>query len=97
MDHFRKNWPSATIPPKLHMLEDHAVEFIEKWGTAFGIYGEQGAETLHNEFNKLGRIYCAMKPGTRRLDSMMKEHYRRVHPDALSLVPKCKKRSKKEN
>jgi len=53
MDHFRKNWPSATIPPKLHMLEYHAVEFVEKWGTAFGIYGEQGAETLHNEFNKL--------------------------------------------
>ena len=44
-------WP--TIPPKLHMLEDHALEFIREWGVGFGFYAEQGGESIHAEFNSL--------------------------------------------
>ena len=53
MSFFRKTWPKESITPKLHMLESHATSFISKWGAGFGLYGEQGAESLHAVFNKL--------------------------------------------
>ena len=53
MEYYRTEWPNGSIPPKLHMLEDHATDFVEKWKTGFGMYGEQGGESIHNEFNQL--------------------------------------------
>ena len=85
--YFREKWPKETIPRKLHMLEDHAADFIETWSTDHGVYGEHGAESIHKVFNLLQRTYCSMKPATRRLQSMLKEHYRLVHPDAKALKP----------
>ena len=38
---FREKWPHVKITPKLHMVEQHVVDFIAKWGAAFGYYGEQ--------------------------------------------------------
>ena len=63
MKYYRKHWPDATIPPKLHMMEDHGTDFISKWRFGFGIYGEQGGESAHNEFNKLKRIYSVIQLG----------------------------------
>lgn len=63
MAYFRENWPDSTITPKMHMLEDHAVDFIKKWKAGFGIYGEQGGESIHREFNGLNRTYCTMPSG----------------------------------
>ena len=42
----RKCWPKEIIPPILHMLEDHAADFIERsWPVhSDGVYGEHGAE-----------------------------------------------------
>ena len=40
MQYFRKTWPKESITPKLHLLENHAVDFIRKWGIGFGMYGE---------------------------------------------------------
>ncbi len=35
------------ITPKLHMLEDHTVAWIQKWGVGVGFHSEQGAESIH--------------------------------------------------
>ena len=35
------------------MLEDHALEFLESWVNAFGLYVEQGVESLHATINRL--------------------------------------------
>ena len=87
--YFRLTWPNESITPKLHMLEDHAVNFIKRWGTGFGFYGEQGAESTHNNFSNLQRTYARM-PDSRRLESMMKEHL--THPVAKKMRPQIKKR-----
>ena len=73
MEYYRTEWPNGSIPPKLHMLEDHATDFVEKWKTGFGMYGEQGGESIHNEFNQFKTTYCQMQPASKRLDS-------RIHP-----------------
>lgn len=93
---YRPNWPTQSVTPKMHLLEYHAVPFIRKWGSGFGLYGEQGVESLHAVFNSLKISYQAMKSPTERLLAMMKEHYSRVNPDSLkykeALVPITKKR-----
>ena len=72
----RKNWPKETIPPNLHMLEDHAGEFVKTWSSPGGVYGEQGAESIHKISRLLQRVYCSTQPATTRLQSMLKkEHY----------------------
>ena len=84
MTYFRRNWPNESITPKMHLLEDHCLPFIKMWGSGFGLYGEQGMESLHATFNSLRRSYTAMPVPTERLRSMMKEHFMRVNPDATS-------------
>ena len=76
------------------MLEDHAADFTETWSTGHGSYGEHGAESIHKVFSLLQRTYCSMQPTTRRLQNMLKEHYRLVHPDAKALKPVIIKRKR---
>lgn len=96
MTYYRNNRPNQSVTPKMHLLEYHAVPFIRKWGSGFGLYGEQGVESLHAVFNSLKISYQAMKSPSERLTAMMKEHYSRVNPDTLkykeALVPITKKR-----
>ena len=91
MSFYRANFPNETITPKLHLLEDHAVDFITKWGSSFGIYGEQGAESIHATFNSMKINYRSMHPATERLRAMLKEHYAHVHPKSAALRPKKRK------
>ena len=70
----RKNWPNETIPPNLHMLKDHAADFIERSSPGHGVYGEQGAESIHKIFRLLQRTYCSMQPATIRRRSMLKKN-----------------------
>ena len=70
------------------MLEDHAADFLETWSSpGHGVYGEHGAESIHKMFRLLQRAYCSMQPSMIRLQSMLKEHYRLVHPEAKALKP----------
>lgn len=92
MEFYRCTWPGETVTPKLHLLEDHAIEFIEHWGSSFGIYGEQGAESIHAMFNSLKVNYRSMPNPSQRLRAMMKKHYLRVHPKSASLKPLPKKK-----
>ncbi|XP_057310202.1 uncharacterized protein LOC130648181 [Hydractinia symbiolongicarpus] len=96
MAFLRTNWPDVTITPKLHMLEDHAVDFMRKWGTGFGFYGEQGAESIHPMFNKLMSTYQHMKPASRRVEAMLREHLTRINPNAQKLRPIIRKRKHEE-
>ena len=57
-----------------------------------GVYGEHGAESIHKIFRLLQRTYCSMQPATRSLQSMLRENYRLVHPDAKALKPVILKR-----
>ena len=93
---FRATWPSESITPKLHLLEDHTVEFIGKWGSALGVYGEQGAESLHSSFSTMKEAYRSMHPAKKRLEATLKEHYARVNPESAKLRPVGRKRKTEE-
>ncbi|XP_065672288.1 uncharacterized protein LOC124815234 [Hydra vulgaris] len=93
MEYYRLTWPSASVTPKMHLLESHVIQFIQKWGLGIGVYGEQGGESLHAEFNNLNRLFWHMK-GCSRLKSTLKEHYLRNHSKAKAMKPEIKKRKK---
>ena len=74
-EHYRTEWHNGSILPKRRMPEDQATDFVEKWKTGFGIYGEQGAgELIHNEFNPRIITYFRMQPSSRRLQSILQAH-----------------------
>ena len=96
MEFFRRTFPKASITPKMHLLEYHTVHFIKRWKYGFGVYGEQGVESIHPIFNGLHNTYGRMKPNTRRLKAMMDAHMITVNPEAKILKPKVEKRKKAE-
>ena len=45
-------------PIKMHLLEDHAVQWANTYHAGFGLLGEQGAELIHAKFNRLGLVFA---------------------------------------
>ena len=79
----------------MHMLEDHATEWVRLTHVGFGLLGEQGAESIHAKFNSLGRAYTAIPDRVERLKCIMKElHLVSIAPDMVAAIPTPKKRKK---
>ena len=95
MDFYRNTWPKETVTPKLHMLEDHAVDFIRKWGIGMGFYAEQGGESIHPVFNNLLRSNGQLKPATKRLATMINIHHANTNPEARKMKPEIVRRKRK--
>jgi len=56
MSHYRENFPHATVLPKMHFMEKHD-PWLKRWQVGFGLMGEQGAESIHVNFNSIERSY----------------------------------------
>ena len=81
MAFYRGNFPSASITPKLHLLEDHTVKQLKHFGVGFGMLNEQGGELIHTEFNRTGRVVSGMKDPLQRLMTIMKRHHLSTTPE----------------
>ena len=95
LHYYRSTFPHSTITPKLHMVEDHILEFIHLWKVGLGLLAEQGAESIHATFNTLERTYCNMPNRLDRLKSMVTEHYRQTHPRVIGRQPPPPQKRKK--
>jgi hypothetical protein len=91
MSYFRKTWPNESITPKMHLLESHCADFIRNWGLGLDIYGEQGLESMHAEFNSMNSTFCHMK-GKQRLESILSNHYIKNSLEALEIRPTIQER-----
>ena len=58
------------------------IPFLRMWKVGFRFYGEQGAESIHAEFNNLNGTYGRMRVPTERLSQVVKWHNVAVHPEA---------------
>ena len=61
MAFLRGEFPEIRITPKLHMLEDHIIPFVQRWHSSCGFYGEQGGESLHKIINNMKLNYKHIK------------------------------------
>ena len=91
MDAFRKSFPKATVPRKMHLLEDHTVAWVQKWHVGFGLLGEQGAESIHDKFNALHSIDTRE---AQHYQCIMKEHLISTAPENVAAIPVVAKRPK---
>ena len=91
MSYFLKTWPNESITPKMHLLESHCVDSLRNWGLGLDIYGEQGVESMHAEFNSMNSAFCHMK-GVKRPKSILFEDYIKNSSEALKIRPTIKKR-----
>ena len=92
MRFYRQHFPESTVLPKMHILESHVPDWIEKWGVGLGLMGEQGAESIHKELNEIESSYRTMPNRVDRLLCVIKEHHVRVDPEHQQLVPAIKRR-----
>ena len=80
MHYYRDVFPEASITPKLHILEDHMVNFLWNWRVGCGLLGKQGAESIHTGYNHLNRVYANINSSEDRLLQVTREHHRRTCP-----------------
>ena len=90
LKHVKHGLTSPSITPKMHMLESNCVDFIRNWGLGLDIYGEQGVESMHAEFNDMNSNFSHMK-GAQQLKCILPEHYIKNSPEALKIRPTIKK------
>ena len=84
----------GNVTPKLHLLKEHTVPMMSRVGVGLGLSAEQGAESIHNVFNRLARDYSSMPNKLERLHSMAKMHLLKTAPDATETRPAVRSRSK---
>ena len=94
---YRTTFPHASILPKMHLMEEHMVPWIRKHHLGFGIMGEQGAESIHANFNEIERSFNSMIHNrVERLLAVVKTHHLRVSPVNVAMKPPIKKRKKND-
>ena len=89
---YREKFPSATILPKMHILEDHVVPWVRRWRLGSGLMGEQGAESIHAHMMELERTYQSIPNALDRLKYIFKEQALESAPSLTSVRPPPKKR-----
>ena len=82
---------------KMHLLEDHMVDWLSKHQAGCGLMGVQGAESIHAKFNSLARTYSRIRDPKLKLKSIMKEHYLNVSPHLSTAVSPPVRRPRKTN
>ena len=98
MEMYRKEFPSATVLPKMHILEDHVIPWMRRWHMGAGLMGEQGAESIHAHISKLETQYQGIVNPLDRLRYIVQEYNIKSAPGLNSLrpAPRKRKRSREE-
>ena len=94
MAFYRNTYPEATVPLKMHLLEDHAVQWANTYHVGFGLLGEQGAESIHAKFNRLGSVFAPIRDRVENLLCIVKEHLLSIEPQLVAAIPPPAKRVK---
>ena len=96
MKFYRLHLSSYRVYPKLHFLETHCLEWIEKYRFGLGLFSEQGSESLHHAI-RLIEISCHSIPNNeKRMKSVFSKHLHQVCPELLNIFPKIEKRVKRK-
>ena len=55
MNNIRKFFPEKNVTPKMHILENHVVPFLQNFNVALGRMSEQGGELIHASMVKFSK------------------------------------------
>lgn len=91
----RENYPKATTLPKMHLLEDHMLDWLTKYHLGAGLMGEQGAESIHAHLNRLETTYSSIPNKVDRLKYIFRMYNIETDPSLQTLKPEIKTRKRK--
>ena len=92
MRFYRQHFPHSTVLPKMHILEAHVADWLQKWGVGLGLMGEQGAESIHKSLNEIEYSFRSMPNKVDRLLCAIREHHCRLDPEHQQLAPTISRR-----
>ena len=95
---YRELFPKASILPKMHILEDHVVDWMRRWRIGAELIGEQGAESIHAHIGRLEGVYSGIANQLQKLRYIFNEHNLESAPglNDLQPAPKQNKRPREE-
>ena len=76
----------------MHVLEDRAIPWPNSTHVGFGLLGEQGAESIHAKFTRLGLAHIAVTDKVQHLLCIVKEHFISITPQVVAAIPPPQKR-----
>ena len=91
----KEEYPNATILPKMHLLEDHMADWLRQHHLAAGLKGEQGAESIHADINKLEMDYKNTKEKLHHLKNLFEMYTIETDATLLIIKPEVKPRPRK--
>ena len=97
MAFYRAEFPWATILPKMHMMEDHAIPWLRNFHIGAGLMGEQGAESIHARMMKLERDFRGIKDELDSLKYIVAEQSLYTAPSLADMRPPVKRRKLAED
>ncbi len=95
MNYYRQTFPDVNIILKHHLLEDHVTEWLERWQFGFGLFGEQGFESIHAKMNTIEDSKRGFSDDVKRGIAVLKSHLISTNSYILSEVPQIKRRRRK--
>ena len=90
---FRENFPGVRITLKQHLLEDHAVQWLAKYHYGFGLFGEQGIESIHHKIRIIADNHIGIVSPLQRLLSTIEEHHLQSMPEIAREISSLTKSS----
>ena len=91
-EYFRQEFPLVRFTLKQHLIEDRALSWIMEYQFGFGLFGEQGMESIHHKIHKLSDNHNGMINHLQRLKSTIEEHHLHALPSVKCHIPAVKKR-----
>lgn len=83
MAFFREGFPAATVPPKMHMLEEHIIPWVKRWVFGLGFHREHGGESIHARLNTIRSNVRGFNDDLKILKSVVETHWIQTSPATL--------------
>ena len=61
-----------TVSIKIHLMEDHPVQWAVAYHVGFGLLGEQGTESIDAKFTRLSLAFVSIKDRAKQLQCIIK-------------------------
>ena len=90
------SFPHASILPKMHLLEEHMVQWLKQYHLAPGLMGNKGQRaSIHAHINWLETTYCGIANAVERLKHVFNMYTMETAPSLQTLRPPVKTRKRK--
>ena len=95
MQNYRDLFPGKPITPKMHILENHCLPFIQNFGFGLGLLAEQGGEHIHAQMVQFSKRMAGIRNPVKRLKSTVQASHANNATELRKFIPVKKERNLK--